>query len=65
MHLRSRGQEQWVLLPKSEEINDGPLFQPSCDSSGNPQCAYLDIGVVTDNWKVGDCYMRDAFACQG
>ena len=39
--------------------------QPACDSSGNPQCVYLDVGVVSDNWKVGNCYMRDAFACQG
>ena len=56
-----------------EQVNGYPLEfegwgadEPNCPdwNSENPQCAYLDISATEKNWHVGDCYMRDAFACQ-
>ena len=56
-----------------EQVNGYPLEyegwgtnEPNCPdwNSENPQCAYLDISTTENNWHVGDCYMRDAFACQ-
>ena len=41
--------------------------EPNCEKPVNleaPQCAYLNTLATSDNWKVGNCYERDAFACQ-
>ena len=56
-----------------ERVNGYPLQyegweadEPNCQewNENQPQCAYLSINEVANNWKVGDCYQRDAFACQ-
>ena len=36
----------------------------SCTSDTKPQCAHLNILANEKNWKVQDCYAKEAFACQ-
>ena len=35
-----------------------------CSSDTKPQCAHLNILANEKNWKVQDCYAKEAFACQ-
>ena len=41
--------------------------EPKCQNSESPdqpQCAHLNILANEKNWKVQDCYAKEAFACQ-
>ena len=38
--------------------------EPNCNSETKPQCVHLNILANEKNWKVQDCYAKEAFACQ-
>ena len=54
-----------------KKFNGYPLYyegwssdEPNCSSDTDPQCVYLNTLAPETNWKVGNCYSKEAFACQ-
>lgn len=38
--------------------------EPNCESDTDPQCVVLNTLASENNWKVGNCYSNEAYACQ-